>query len=67
MIHTTRPPDFNPKFEVVSCFVEYKGKFLLLLRQDHKSAPNMYGVPAGKVEEGETVHDTMVRELREET
>lgn len=41
--------DFKPKFEVVSCFVEHDSKILLLLRQDHKSEPNTYGVPAGKV------------------
>ena len=66
-MYLSEPPDFRAKFEVVSCFVEYGGKFLLLLRQDHKSAPNMYGVPAGKVEEGETAPATMIRELYEET
>ncbi len=59
--------DFKPKFEVVSCFVEHDGKILLLLRQDHKSEPNTYGVPAGKVYPWETIDETISRELKEET
>ncbi len=49
MLHTKKPEIFNPSFEVVSCFVEYNNKFLLLLRQDHKNEPNTYWVPAGKI------------------
>ncbi|MEI6118972.1 MAG: hypothetical protein WCP92_07315 [bacterium] len=40
MLYKEKPADFNPKFEVVSCFVEYKNEILLLLRQDHKPQPN---------------------------
>ena len=67
MLHTQKPDIFTPKFEVVSCFLEHEGKILLLLRQDHKSEPNTYGVPAGKVSEGELHHDAIVREIFEET
>ncbi|MFA7245326.1 MAG: NUDIX hydrolase [Candidatus Magasanikbacteria bacterium] len=67
MIYQEQPEDFNPKFEVVSCFVDYEGKILLLHRQDHKPEGNTWGVPAGKVDEGEKILDTIVREIREET
>ena len=36
MLYKEQPKNFTPKFEVVSCFVEYKDEILLLLRQDHK-------------------------------
>jgi ADP-ribose pyrophosphatase YjhB (NUDIX family) len=51
MISKNKPENFTPKFEVVSCFVEYKNEILLLLRQDHKPQGNTYGVPAGKIDE----------------
>jgi len=67
MIFKNKPENFAPKFEVVSCFVEYDNKILLLCRQDHKPQANTYGVPAGKVNEGETIQQAMEREGREET
>lgn len=67
MISKNMPENFTPKFEVVSCFVEYKEEILLLLRQDHKPEPNTYGVPAGKVDVGENPAQAMQREGREET
>ena len=67
MLYREQPENFTPKFEVVSCFVEYKEEILLLLRQDHKPEPNTYGVPAGKVDAGETTTQAMQREGREET
>lgn len=67
MIHKNKPENFNPKFEVVSCFVEYKDEILLLLRQDHKPEPNTYWVPAGKVDAGESLIQAMQREGKEET
>lgn len=67
MIYTQKPENFTPKFEVVSCFVEYNNKILLLLRQDHKPEWNTYGVPAGKVDPGETIQEAIQREGKEET
>ncbi len=67
MIFNTRPADFNPKMEVVSCFVENDGKFLLLHRQDHKPEGNTWGVPAGKVEKDESHLSAILREIEEET
>ena len=66
MISESRPDDFQPGFEVVSCFCEYGGEILLLRRQSHKPQGNTWGVPAGKLENGETPVQAMVRELYEE-
>lgn len=60
-------PNFNPIFEVAGSFIEYDNKILLLLRQDHKPQPNVYGMPAGKIDKGESPVESMIRELREET
>lgn len=67
MIYKTVPKLFNPRFEVVSCFLEYQGEILLLFRQPHKSEGSRWGVPAGKIDAGEAVRAAMVRELYEET
>lgn len=58
--------DFQPKFEVASCFLEVGDKFLLLHRQNFKSEGNKWGVPAGKVEQGESVEEALLREIQEE-
>ena len=67
MIYKEKPQEYNPKFDVVSCFVEYDGEILLLHRQDNKPQGNTWGAPAGKVDTGEQILDTMVREIIEET
>ncbi|MDO8470033.1 MAG: NUDIX hydrolase [bacterium] len=67
MIHQEKPEGFNPRFEVVSCFMEENGRILLLHRQDHKPEGNSWGVPAGKVDESESVGEAMLRELFQET
>jgi 8-oxo-dGTP pyrophosphatase MutT (NUDIX family) len=67
MIFLTKPEQFNPKFEVVSCFFEYDGRLLLLERQDHKPQGGTWGVPAGKIDPGETPEVAMLRELFQET
>jgi len=67
MIHKSPPENFNPKFEVVSCFLEHNGEILLLYRKEEKSEGNKWGVPAGKIDDGECEFTAMARELREET
>ncbi len=67
MIYKNTPEEFNPKFEVVSCYLEHDGKILLLHRHNHKSEGNKWGVPAGKIDEGENELTAMVREIKEET
>lgn len=66
VVFLEKPEVFNPKFEVVSCFVRCDDRILLLHRQDHKPEGNSWGVPAGKVDQDESIHDAMVRELQEE-
>lgn len=67
MLFLEKPLQFTPKFDVVSCFVEYNGKILLLHRAPHKPQGSTWCVPAGKVDDGEDLHAAMLRELQEET
>ena len=67
MIHENMPEDFDSAFEVVSCFVEHDGKILMLHRQEHKPQGDTWGGPAGKVDEGEELHEAIKRETLEET
>ncbi len=67
MIHLIEPARFRPLFEVVGCFVDVGPEFLLLHRQNHKPQGDAWGVPAGKVQAGETLAQAMQRELEEET
>lgn len=55
------------KIRTVGCFVEYDGKFIILRRQHHKPDGNTWGLPAGKLDEGESDEDAMMREIEEET
>lgn len=66
-LHIQRPSGFFPKFEVVSCYCEVKGKILLLLRQTYKFEGGKWGPPAGKLLLGESLGAAITRELREET
>lgn len=67
MYFTERPEVFDLKFEIVACWLERDGKFVLLHRQPWKSEGNTWGVPAGKKNDGESSVDAMTRELFEET
>jgi 8-oxo-dGTP diphosphatase len=67
MIYKDPPADFKKEIDVVGCYVEHSGTFLLLHRHNHKSNGNTWGLPAGKAEPNETPLLAMVRELREET
>lgn len=67
MIFREPPADFDKSMEIVACYVEHGGEFILLHRHPHKSNGNRWGLPAGKVDSGETKHQAMAREIREET
>lgn len=67
MIYKNSPDNFSLKFGVVSCYVECDDRILLLHRHEHKPQGNKWGVPAGKIDVGESEVEAMVRELYEET
>lgn len=67
LLHKNPPEGFSPKFEVASCYVEHDGNILFLNRPQHKPEGGTWGVPAGKVDSGETALQAMIRELWEET
>jgi len=68
MLYIKKPENFNPIFEIGSCFVEHNGKILLLERQNHKPQGETYGVPAGKIdpEDDSNLLGTL-REIKQET
>ena len=61
------PDNFNPKFEIVSCFIEHNGKVIILKRHNHKSQGGRWGLPAGKVEEGGDITRAIIREVKKKT
>ncbi|HUD02375.1 MAG TPA: NUDIX domain-containing protein, partial [Rhabdochlamydiaceae bacterium] len=61
------PENFNPKVEVAACFITVDQKVLFIKRQLHCSEPGKWGIPGGKVEKGETAHQAVLREVKEET
>jgi 8-oxo-dGTP pyrophosphatase MutT (NUDIX family) len=66
-IFDTKPKGFLPKVEVVACYLQVDEKFLFLQRASEKSEPEKWGVPAGKLEKGESLLEGAKRELFEET
>ena len=52
---------------VVGCFLYYEDRFVLVHRLPHKADGNTWGLPSGKVEEGESDTTAVQRELYEET
>lgn len=52
---------------IVGCFLEYDSRFVILLRHSHKPNGDTWGLPAGKVEQGEEDQAALLRELKEET
>lgn len=66
-VYLEKPENFNPKVEVVGCFLEYQDKILLLHRQEQTSQGNLWGIPGGKLEKNETPLEAAIRETKEET
>jgi 8-oxo-dGTP pyrophosphatase MutT (NUDIX family) len=67
MMSKEKPVDFAKRYDIVGCFIEHDGKFLLLRRQPHKANGGKWGLPAGKVDAGETTLQAVLRETVEET
>ncbi len=66
-LYEIQPADFRPQVQVAACYVEHGGCLLLLQRAANKTEPGQWGVPAGKLELGETAEHAARRELLEET
>jgi (d)CTP diphosphatase len=67
MMTKAKPADFNKRFDIVGCFIEHDGKFLLLRRHAHKANGDKWGLPAGKVDAEESNTQAILREVKEET
>lgn len=61
------PENFKPRFEITGCLVECEGNILILKRLETKSHGGKWGMPAGKIDAGETPEQAIARELKEET
>lgn len=60
------PSDFHSKVDVAGCYCEFEDKILLLKRTPHKLQGDTWGVPGGKLDEGETPRAAVIREVFEE-
>ncbi|MBS0615986.1 MAG: NUDIX hydrolase [Verrucomicrobia bacterium] len=66
-VFLTSPENFQPRMEIVACFMTQGENVLFLKRQPHKSEGSKWGIPGGKVHQGETLNQAILREVREET
>lgn len=67
LVFSEPPNDFNPKMEVVGCFIVVGDHFLFLKQQPHDSEANTWGVPGGKIGKTENAESCSLREVCEET
>jgi len=67
VIHKKPSVHFNPKMEIAALFIEHENHILLLHRQESKSQGNLWGIPGGKLDKGETPLQAVLREIKEET
>ena len=67
MLSLKKPGKFLPVSDVVGCLFWAEGKILLLKRATEKSYPGRWGLPGGKINEGESRLDAIIREVKEET
>ena len=66
-IYDNAPPGTKPDIEAAGSFIEHDNKILLLKRAPEKKGGGKWGLPAGKIEPGESAVQTAIRELFEET
>lgn len=67
MIFNEPPENFKATIEVAANYCHFEDKLLLLHRSLTCPEPSTWGVPAGKLDEGEKPLDGAIRELYEET
>lgn len=65
-VYLHRPRGFNPAVEASGVFCEHNSRILYLKRHAEKLEGLRWGIPGGKVEEGESPIEAAVRELAEE-
>lgn len=65
-IYLKPPADFQPTVRVAGCFCSNGDEFLLVLRHPDKPQGGTWGLPAGKLEQGEEPRVAASRELFEE-
>lgn len=63
---TTPPKNFSPDVQVAGLFCEHLQTILFLKRHPQKSQGNTWGIPAGKMEQGEDPLKAVLREIHEE-
>jgi len=66
-VYEEKPPEFQHELEIAGCFCLADGTFLLLKRADHAPQGGTWGLPAGKLEAGESPEEGVEREVLEET
>ena len=60
-------PHVIPPIQVVSCFVQYQDRILVLQRAKKDEQHKLWGIPGGKLENNEDPVKGLVREIYEET
>ena len=66
-IYTSKPKRLAESIQVSACYLEIDRQVLLLQSGPDRLEPGKWGVPAGKLEKGETPEEAAKRELFEET
>ena len=67
LVFRNPPEKFQPKMEVVGCFIKVGDHFLFLKQQPNDSEANTWGVPGGRIGKAETALASGIREVFEET
>jgi phosphatase NudJ len=67
LVYKLKPEDFSPTVEVAATYLYWNGQLLLLQLNPEKLEGGFWTVPAGKIENNESIIQGAKRELFEET